>query len=59
MEIGQQQIDGAEPVAWQDEQIGLAGEGLDGAVRRAAALSSRRRLVVPTATIRPPRGAPR
>ena len=54
MEIGHQQIDRAEPVARQNEQRRLAGEWLKRAVVGSRRVSNRRRLVVPTATTRPP-----
>ena len=57
MEIGQQQIDRAEAIARRDEERGLAGERRDRAARRRRRFRAGAALVVPTATMRPPRRA--
>ena len=54
MEVGHQHVDGAEAVAGRDEDVGLAGERRDRAVRRARRSRAAAATVVPTATMRPP-----
>ncbi len=54
MEIRHQPVDRLEPVAGQNEQRRLAAETAAPCHPACAALSSSRRLVVPTATTRPP-----
>ena len=54
VEVGQQPVDDAEPVARRDEQGGLAGAGARAPPARAPP-PARAAIVVPTATTRPPR----
>ena len=54
MEIGDQPVDRLESVAGGDEDRSVAIERMDRRPSSSAALSSSRRLVVPTAISRPP-----
>ncbi len=59
MEIGEQHVDGLEPIARRDEDRRVAGKRADGAVAVVAADSRMRRVVVPAATMRRPARARR